>query len=66
MLIEVEGKIIVGKEERAPYRCPECRRFFRAEKAEKIRCPYCQKLSKEKDLKCEWIATIEARILVPA
>lgn len=44
MLLEIDGKLVVGRDERDPRRCPSCRRILPwTQKAaeENIRCHFC-------------------------
>lgn len=44
MLLEVDGKLVVGKSEPNPLRCPQCRRFspWKETAAEgNLRCNFC-------------------------
>lgn len=67
LLIEIEGKVIIGKDDPLPFRCPDCRRLFegvRREPGFKVRCPFCQLQTKIANFqKVKFAEIAEARII---
>lgn len=53
MLLEMDGKLVIGKSEPNPFRCPMCHRFFSPGKEtaseENRRCPFCSFQSATQD-----------------
>lgn len=64
MLLEVDGKLLVGKGEPNPLRCPQCNRFFpRKATEEHRRCPFCSLQAEVEDFEVEFVELAPVKLL---
>lgn len=66
MLLEVDGKLIVGKSEPDPLRCPQCRRFLPWKKMapqENLRCPFCAHQGLVEEFEANFVELAPVRLL---
>lgn len=65
MLLEVDGKVLVGKSDPNPLRCPNCKRFFpwKEEEESPVRCPQCAHQGDFSDFRTEFRELCLARVL---
>lgn len=67
MLLEVDGKLVVGKSEPDPLRCPNCHRFFSRKvstpEGENLRCIWCAHQSAIEEFEAKFVELAPVRLL---
>lgn len=64
MLLEVDGKIVIGENDPFPLRCPHCRRFFFDDSldVEQVRCPLCLQQSELSQFEVVYVEVASAKV----
>lgn len=66
MLLEVDGKLIVGRDEKNPRRCPQCRRFSPWKETapqENLRCHFCSLQAPVEEFEANFVELAPVRLL---
>jgi tRNA(Ile2) C34 agmatinyltransferase TiaS len=66
LFLESEGRIVVGKDDPDPLKCPDCGKLFDGALGTggKMRCPSCRYQGTKNEFKTKVAQVAEARVLV--
>lgn len=66
MLLEIDGKVLVGKDEHDPLRCPNCKRFLPWKEIaaeENLRCNLCAHQGLVEEFEASFVELAPVRLL---